>query len=236
MTKTIKVSDIKWAYSRKLDSNLVEGFIKSLCLFVGEILRSDEIGLIVWQHQAILMVRIHRIDFETEVTYVDAINFKDSGLKEMLKNLNLDNNGPAFICSCFEVFCYRPKLDKPYHPKIHPTYIRARERASRILDAIFTVAIAPGEGAYVSFAQVDKKTSTKFFKKTSNQNQPKDELINFAKVVGSWIGEFYTDEIGSKQYKTKNRYPIAPKPLEGCELHVITSDDDGNLISYQAEV
>jgi hypothetical protein len=236
LARTIKVSDIKWAYSRKLDSNPLEGFIHSLCLFIGEILRSDEIGLIVWEHQPILMLRIYKIDFKTQATHVETIGFEDSGFEKMLSELNIHNKPSALICSAFQVFCYRPKPDKPYHPKMHPTYIRARERASRILNGIWTLAIDPDVGAYVSFAQVDEKTSTKFFKKTSSQNQPNDELINFAIVVGSWIGEFYTDEIGSKQYKTKNRYPIAPKPLQGCQLHVITSDDDGNLIAYQAEV
>lgn len=236
MARTIKVSDIKWAYSRKLDSNPLGGFIQSFCLFIGEILRSDEIGLIVWQHQPILMLRIYKVDFKTQATYVETIGFEDSGFEKMLIELNIHNTSSARICSGFEVFCYRPKPDKPYHPKIHPTYIRARERASRILNGIWTVAIDPDEGAYVSFAQVDEKTSTKFFQKTSNQNQSHDELRNFVIAVGSWIGEFYTDEIGSKQYKTKNRYPIAPKPLEGCDLHIITSDDDGNLIAYQAKV
>jgi hypothetical protein len=236
LARTIKVSDIKWAYSRKLDSNPLEGFIHSLCLFIGEILRSDEIGLIVWEHQPILMLRIYKIDFKTQATHVETIGFEDSGFEKMLSELNIHNKPSALICSAFQVFCYRPKPDKPYHPKMHPTYIRARERASRILNGIWTLAIDPDVGAYVSFAQVDEKTSTKFFKKTSSQNQPNDELINFAIVVGSWIGEFYTDEIGSKQYKTKNRYPIAPTPLQGCQLHVITSDDDGNLIAYQAEV
>ncbi len=236
MARTIKVPDIKWAYSRKLNSNPLEGFIHSLCLFIGEILRSDEIGLIVWEHQPILMLRIYKVDFKTQATHVETIGFEDSGFEKMLIELNIHNKPSALIFSAFQVFCYRPKPDKPYHPKMHPTYIRARERASRILNGIWTLAIDPDAGSYVSFAQVDEKTSTKFFKKTSNQNQPNDEVINFAIAVDSWIEEFYTDEIGSKQYKTKNRYPIAPKPLEGCELHVITSDDDGNLIAYQAEV
>lgn len=236
VTKKIKVTDIKWAFSKVLNTNVIQGFIHSICLFIGEIIRSDEIGLLVWKNQPILMVLIHKIDFETETNYVEIINFKDSGLKKMLTNINIDNKRPAIICSGFEVFCYRPKPDKPYHPKMHPTYIQARERASRVLDGICTVAINPGMDACVSFAQVDEKTSTKFFKKTSNQNQHYDEVINFATAVDTWIGEFYTDGIGSKQYRTKNRYPLAPKPLEGCELHVITSDDDGNLIAYETEI
>lgn len=241
MTKTIKVSDIKWAYRKQLDSNPRAGFIESLGSFVGEILRSDEIGLIVWQHQRIMMVKIHKVDFETQVTYVEVIGFKDSGLTEMLKNLHLDNNGPTTISlgfSGFEVFCYRPKRDKPYHPKIHPTYTRAREQALRILDAIFMVRIDPSEGAYFAFAQVDQKISRKFFKKTktSNQHQLMDEMINFEAAVVNWIGEFYTEEIGSKQYKTKNRYPLAPQPLKDCQLYVITSDDDSNPLAYKTEV
>jgi len=238
VTKTIKVSDIKWAYSKKLDSNPRAGFINILGLFVGEILRSDEIGLIVWQHQGIMMVKIYQVDFETKVTYVEMIDFKDSGLTEMLKNLDLDNKDPTTVSSGFEVFCYRPKRDKPYHPKIHHTYTRARERASRIWDAIFMVSIDPSKGAYFAFAQVDKKISRKFFKqtKTSNKNQLMDEMINFEAAVVNWIGEFYTEEIGSKQYKTKNRYPLAPQPLQGCQLYVITSDDDGNPIAYKTEV
>ena len=182
------------------------------------------------------MLRIYKVDFKTEATYVETIGFEDSGFKKMLIELNTHNKSSALISSGFEVFCYRPKPDKPYHPKMHPTYIRARERASRILNGIWTLAIDPEEGAYVSFAQVDAKTSTKFFKKTSNQNQSHDEVINFATAIVSWIGEFYTDEIGSKQYKTKNRYPLAPKPLKGCVLFVLTSDDDGNSIGYKAEV
>ena len=237
MAKTIKVSDIKWAYTIKLDSNPLEGFIRNLCIFVGEILRSDEIGLIVWQHQPILMLRIYKVDFKTQSTYFEATGLEDSGLTKMLNKLNLHNKYSELICSGFEVFCYRPKPDKPYHPKMHPTYIRARERASRILNGIWTLAIDTDEGAYVSFAQVDEKTSTKFFKKTSNQKElQNDEIINFVDAVNNWIAEFYTDEIGSKQYKTKNRYPLAPKPLKGCVLFVLTSDDDGNLMFYQSEV
>jgi hypothetical protein len=241
VTKTIKVSDIKWAYHKKLDSNPRAGFIESLGSFVGEILRSDEIGLIVWKEQGIMMVKIHKVDFETQVTYVEMIGFKDSGLTEMLKNLHLDNNDPTTISSGFsefEVFCYRPKRDKPYHPKIHHTYTRAREQASRILDAIFMVSIDPSEGAYFAFAQVDQKISTKFFNKTktSNRHQLIDEMINFEAAVVTWIQEFYTEEIGSKQYKTKNRYPLAPQPLKGCQLYVITSDDDSNPIAYKTEL
>jgi hypothetical protein len=236
LARTIKVSDIKWAYSRKLDSNPLEGFIQSLCLFIGEIIRSDEIGLIVWKHQPILMIRIYKVDFKTEATYVETIGFEDSGFEKMLMELNLHNESSALICSRFEVFCYRPKPDKAYHPKMHPTYIQARERASRILNGIWIGGIAPCEGAFVSFAQVDEKTSKKFFNKMPNQNQLNDEVINFATAVDSWIAEFYTDEIASKQYKTKNPYPLAPKPLKGCVLFVLTSDDDDNPMFYQSEV
>jgi hypothetical protein len=237
LTKTVKLSDIKWAYSRKLDSNPLKGFMHSLCLFIGEILRSDEIGLLVWQHQPILMFRIYKVDFKTEATYVETIGFEDSAFEKMLIELNLHNKPSALICSGFEVFCYRPKPNEPYHPKMHPTYIRARERASRILDGIFTVGIAPDEEGFVSFAQVVKKASTKFFIKMSKQKEIKnDEIINLVKAVDNWIAEFYTDEIGSKQYKTKNRYPLAPKPLKGCVLFVLTSDDDGNPMGYQSEV
>ena len=239
MTKTIKVSDIKWAYSRKIGSNPLKEFIESLCLFIGEILRSDEIGLIVWQRQPILMSRIYKVDFKTELTYVEAIGLEDSAFEKMLIELNFHNpNKPSsIICSDFEVFCYRPKPNKPYHPKMHPTYIRAREQASRILDGIFTVGIAPDEECFVSFAQVVKKVSTKLFMIMSKQKEiQKDEIINFVEAVDNWIAEFYTDEISSKQYKTKNRYPLAPKPLKGCVLFVVTSDDDGNPMGYQAKV
>ncbi|MDZ8133801.1 MAG: hypothetical protein RM049_00560 [Nostoc sp. DedQUE04] len=239
MHKTIKVTDIKWAYSKVLDTSTTEGFMNSLCLFVGEIIRSDEVGLIVWQHQPIMMVCIHKVDFETEATYAEMITFKDSGLKEMLNNLHLENKDPKIICSGFEVFCYRPKPEQPYHPKIYPTYIRAREQASRILDALYALIINPERGACVSFAQVSEKISKTFFKRLSNKNKNQhdhDEIRNFAIAVDTWMGEFYTNEIGSKQYKTKNRYPIAPKPLEGVELFIITSDEDDNLISYQTKV
>ena len=238
MHKTIKVTDIKWAYSKVLDTNTTEGFMNSLCLFVGEIVRSDEVGLIVWQHQPIMMVRIHKVDFETEATYAELITLKDSRLKEMLNKLHLENNQPKIICSGFEVFCYRPKRDKPYHPQMHPTYIRAREQASRILDALYAVIIKPEKEACLAFAQVSDNISKTFFKRLSNKNknQQNDEIINFATSVDNWLGEFYTNEIGSKQYKTKNRYPIAPKPLEGVELFIITSDEDDNLISYQTKV
>jgi hypothetical protein len=239
LARTIKVSDIKWAYNRKIGSNSRKEFIESLCLFIGEILRSDEIGLIVWQHQPILMFRIYKVDFKTELTYIEAIGFEDSAFEKMLIELNLHNpNKPSpIICSDFEVFCYRPKPNKPYHPKMHPTYIRARERASRILDGIFTVRIAPDEECFVSFAQVVKKASTKFFMKMSKQKEIQaDEIISFLEAVDNWIAEFYTDEISSKQYKTKNRYPLAPKPLKGCVLFVLTSDDDGNPMGYQAKV
>ncbi|WP_341530667.1 hypothetical protein WKK05_16150 [Nostoc sp. UHCC 0302] len=238
MNKTIKVTDIKWAFSKVFDTNTTQGFINSLCLFVGEIIRSDEVGLIVWRHQPIIMIRIYKIDFDTEVTHAEMITFKDSGLKDMLNSLHLENNDPKIICSGFEVFCYRPKPNKLYHPHIHPTYIRAREQASRILNALYAVIINPYEGACVSFAQVNDKISETFFKRLSNKNktQDDDEINNFAIAVDNWLGEFYTNEIGSKQYRSKNRYPIAPKPLEGVELFVITSDEDDNLISYKTKV
>ena len=49
MSNAIKLTDIEWAYTIKLDSNtsLANGFIKNLSLFVGEIIRSDEIGLLI---------------------------------------------------------------------------------------------------------------------------------------------------------------------------------------------
>ncbi|MBD1890639.1 hypothetical protein [Coleofasciculus sp. FACHB-SPT9] len=237
MAGAIKVSDIKWAYSIKIDSNPLKGFIHHLSLFIGEILRSDEIGLIVWQGQPILMFRIYKVDFNTNKTYVEVIGFEDSKFEEMLIELNLHNRSSAVICSGFEVFCYRPKPDKPYHPKIHPTYIRARERASRILNGVWAMAINPDEGVHVSFAQVDAKISTNFFKRMSKQKEiQNDEILNLVVTVNNWVAEFYTDQIGSKHYKTKNRYPLAPKPLNGSVLLVLTSDDDGNLISYQSEV
>ena len=184
------------------------------------------------------MFRIYKVDLITESTYVETIGFEDSGLEKMLRELNLNNKSSALVCSGFEVFCYRPKPDKPYHPKMHPTYIRARERASRILNGIFVIIIESDEVAFVSFAQVNDKVYTKFFKKLSKQNSyyHDHEVENFAKAVDSWMGEFYTDEIGSKQYRTKNRYPLAPTPIKGYQLHVITLDDDGNLIAYQTEV
>ncbi|MBD2122062.1 hypothetical protein [Trichocoleus sp. FACHB-262] len=237
MTKIIKVTDIKWAFSEIIKSDPVQGFIKNLCLFVGEIIRSDEIGLIVWRGQSITMIRIHEVNFETkENNYVELINFKDSRLKEMLTDLKLDRIHPAMIGSGFEIFCYRPKIDKPYHPKMYPTYNRAREKAARILDGIFIVVMAPDMDAHVSFAQVDERASVKFFKRASRQELYRESIESLATAVDNWIHEFYTDDIGSKQYKTKNRYPLAPRPLEGCELHVITSDDDGNIIAYETEV
>ncbi|WP_193889183.1 hypothetical protein [Nostoc sp. LEGE 06077] len=239
MNKRIKATDIKWAYSKEIGTNKTQGFINSLCLFVGEIIRSDEVGLIVWRHQPIIMIRIHKVDFDTETTYAEIITFKDSRLKDMLNDLNLENNDPKIICSGLEVFCYRPKPDKPYHPYIHPTYIRAREQASRVIDAIYTVFINPEIGACVSFAQVKENISEKFFKTLSKKKKPQaddEEIMNFATSVDNWLREFYTNKIGSKQYKTKNRYPIAPKPLEGTALYVITSDEDGNLIFYHTDV
>jgi len=238
VNKTIKVTDIKWAFSKVVGTNITEGFVKSLCLFVGEIVRSDEVGLIVWQCQPIMMVRIHKVDFETEATHAELITLKDSRLKEMLNKLHFENNKPQIICSGFEVFCYRPKRDQPYHPKIYPTYIRAREQASRILDALYAVIIDPKNGTCLSFAQVSDKISETFIKKLSNKNKDQyyEDIMNFGIAVDTWTGEFYTKEIGSKHYRSKNRYPIAPKPLEGVELFIITSDEDDNLISYQTKV
>jgi hypothetical protein len=238
LTRGITAGDIKWAYSKKIEAEPTQGFINSLCLFVCEILRSDEIGLIVWQHQKILMVKVEKIDFDTEIHYVEFINFKGSRLVNMLETLNLESKKPILEMSGFEVFCYRPKADKPYHPDMHPTYLRARERASRIIDAMYIVSIGTDEYPFVAFAQVDKKLSERFFKKFAKQACNDEKLngfSNFAMAVDVWIGEFYTDKIGSKNYKTKNRYPIAPQPIEGTQLFVVTTDDDGNLISYETK-
>ncbi|MFB2939389.1 hypothetical protein ACE1B6_29400 [Aerosakkonemataceae cyanobacterium BLCC-F154] len=236
MAKVIKATDIKWAFNKLIDTDPIQGFLHNLCIFVGEIIRSDEIGLIVFRGQPTLMVRIHKIDFETEGNYVEMINFKGSKLKEMLMDFNINNNKPTIIFSGFEVFCYRPKPEKPYHPKMYLTYNRAREKASRILYIMFILGVAPGMNTCIKFAQVDEKTSKKFYDKVSNKEQHSDEIQSLETAIDNWIAEFYTDEIGSKQYKTKNRYPLAPKPLQGCELCVITSDDDGSFIFYQTEV
>ncbi|MGH1395866.1 MAG: hypothetical protein ACRAVC_17845, partial [Trichormus sp.] len=185
------------------------------------------------------MIRIHKVDFDTEATYAEMITFKDSRLQDLLKHLDIDNNKPKMICSGFEVFCYRPKRNKPYHPYIYPTYIRAREQTSRVLDAIYLVITNPERKACISFAQIRENISDIFFKNLSKKNKKEvgeQEIIDFATSVDNWIGEFYTNQLWSKQYRTKNRYPIAPKPLEGTALYVITSDEDGNLISYQTEV
>ncbi|MBD2067680.1 hypothetical protein H6F93_09075 [Leptolyngbya sp. FACHB-671] len=240
MMKVIKVTDIKWVFSKKLVIDPSREFVQNLCLFVGEIIRSDEVGLIVWRGQPILMVRIHEINFETKVNYVEMINFKDSKLEEMLiglklVDLKLNSAYPIIIGSGFEIFCYRPKIGKPFHPKMYPTYNTARERAARILNGIFLMIVAPNVSTGVSFAQVDEKIATKFLKKLSRQELRQDLIESFATAVDNWLEEFYTDDIHSKQYKTKNRYPPAPKPLEGCKLHIITSDDDGNIIAYEAE-
>lgn len=236
MAKLIKATDIKWAFSKEMGTSITEEFLQNFSLFVGEIIRSDEVGLILCQGQPILMVRVDKIDFETEINQIEMIKFKGSKLKEMLVDLKIAQHRPAITCASLEVFCYRPKVDKPYHPKMHPTYNRAREKASRIVNGVFVVVVAPGMGSHVSFAQIDENTSIKFFKKVCDQKQRQGALESFATAVDNWMHEFYTKEIGTKQYKTKNRYPLAPKPLEGCELHILTTDDDGNVITYKTEV
>ena len=157
-------------------------------------------------------------------------------LSRLTSDLNLDNKCPAMICSGFEVFCYRPKPDEPYHPKMHPTYNRAREKAARVLHRIYLAVKVSDKDACVSFAQTNEQIATKFFKRASDQERRNTELEKFVTAVDNWLSEFYTDAIGSKNYRTKNRYPLAPRPIESGELHVITSDDDGNLIAYKTEV
>jgi hypothetical protein len=238
LTREITAGDIKWAFCTKIEAEPKQTFLRSLCLFVSEVIRSDEIGLIVWQHQQILMVKVEKINFDTETHYAEVINFEGSRLVNMLETLNLESNKPTVGLSGFEVFCYRPKVDKPYHPRMHPTYLRARERASRIIDAIYTFAIGSNEYPFVAFAQVDKKLSERFFKKFAKQasnDEKLDGFSNFAMAVDVWMREFYTDKIGSKNYKIKKRYPIAPQPIEGAQLFVVTTDDDGTLISYETK-
>jgi hypothetical protein len=239
LTRGITAGDIKWASWTKIEAEPKQTFLRSLCLFVCEVIRSDEIGLIVWQHQQILMVKVEKINFDTEMHYAEIINFESSRLVNMLETLNFESNKPTVGLSGFEVFCYRPKVDKSYHPKMHPTYLRARERASRIIDAIYAFGIdSEPENGFVAFAQVDKKISERFLKKFTQQtsNEKKfDGFSNFIETVDVWMREFYTDKVGSKNYKTKNRYPIAPQPIEGAQLFVLTTDDDGNPISYETK-
>ena len=247
MSNAIKLTDIEWAYTIKLDSNtsLANGFIKNLSLFVGEIIRSDEIGLIVWGQQPIFMVRIYKIDLENKGNYVEIITFQNSGMKGMLTSLGLTNHNSDIICSGFEIFCYRPKPDHPYHPRMYPTYNRAREKASRILDTVLIVLKAPDMSSVFSYAKVNTQSSIKFFKKLAEQDKHTKEIldkhteetvINLATLIDCWIQEFYSKEIDSKQYKTKNRYPLSPQPLEGCKLVVLTTDDDDKLITYEVDI
>ena len=241
MPRLISASDIKWAYSRKLISNPMNEFMDCLCVFIGEILRSDEIGLLIWQSQPILMVKISKVDFESENHYVETFNFDDSKIKifidKYVSNLNLSTS-PAIGISGMEIFCYRPKLDKPYHPKIHPSYTQAREKASRILSIVFLTIVEPTlEISCVSLAQVDAKILSKLPKGASVQESDQGNIYEIIdelqSAVGRWIAEFYTDEIGTKKYRIKNKYPLAPNPLSGTTLFFIGADDDGNLISYQ---
>lgn len=242
MPRLISASDIKWAYNKKLISDPMNEFMDCISVFVGEILRSDEIGLLVWQNQPILMVKISKVNFESGDHYVETFNFEGSKVKGFLdkcvSNLN-PSISPVITFSGMEVFCYRPKPDKPYHPKMHPSYTQAREKASRILGIIFLAIVEPTlETSYVALAQVDIKILPKFFKETpmeeSNQGNLYEIIEEFELAVVRWIAEFYTDEIGIKKYMVKNKYPLAPKPLSGTTLFVVGTDDDGNLISYQA--
>jgi hypothetical protein len=246
MSNAIKLSDIEWAYTIQADPNtsVANDFLRNLSLFVGEIIRSDEIGLIVWRQQPIVMVRIYKIDLENKGNHVEIITFQNSGMKEMLTDLGLTNHNSDIICSGFEIFCYRPKPDHPYHPRMYPTYNRAREKASRILDAIFIVLKARDMSSIFSYARVNTQASIKFFKKLSERNKntkkiqdkSTEEIINLTALIDCWIQEFYSKEIDSKQYKTKNRYPLSPQPLEGCKLVVLTTDDDDKLITYEVDI
>lgn len=248
MSKAIKLTDIEWAYSTiQVDTSIsvMDGFIKNLSLFVGEIIRSDEIGLIVWGQQPIFMVRIYKIDLENKENYVEVISFQNSGMKEMLTPLGLTNHNSGIVCSGFEIFCYRPKPDHPYHPRMHPTYSRAREKASRILDAIFIVMKAQNMSSVFSYAKVNTQASIKFFKKLAEQDKStkkiqdkytEETVINLAALIDCWMQEFYSKEIDSKQYKTKNRYPLSPQPLEDCKLVVFTRDDDDKPITYEVDI
>jgi hypothetical protein len=216
MSKAIKLTDIEWAYSIiQVDTSIsvADSFIENLSLFVGEIIRSDEIGLIVWRQQPIVMVRIYKIDLENKRNHVEIIDFQNSGMKGMLTSLDLTNHNSGIICSGFEIFCYRPKPDHPYHPRMYPTYSRAREKASRILDAIFIAIKAQDMSAAFSYAKVNTQASIKFFKKLSEQDTSTEKtVVNLVALIDCWIQEFYSKEIDSKQYKTKNRYPLSPQP------------------------
>lgn len=239
MSNAIKLTDIEWAYSIQVDPSIsvIDGFIKNLSLFVGEIIRSDEIGLIVWGQQPIFMVRIYKIDLENKGNYVEIITFQNSGMKGMLTSLGLTNHNSDIICSGFEIFCYRPKPDHPYHPRMYPTYNRAREKASRILDTVLIVLKAPDMSSVFSYAKVNTQSSIKFFKNLAEQDKHTEErVINLATLIDCWIQEFYSKEIDSKQYKTKNRYPLSPQPLEDCKLVVLTTDDDDKFITYEVDI
>ena len=239
MSNAIKLTDIEWAYSIQVDPSIsvIDGFIKNLSLFVGEIIRSDEIGLIVWGQQPIFMVRIYKIDLENKGNYVEIITFQNSGMKGMLTSLGLTNHNSDIICSGFEIFCYRPKPDHPYHPRMYPTYNRAREKASRILDTVLIVLKAPDMSSVFSYAKVNTQSSIKFFKNLAEQDKHTEErVINLATLIDCWTQEFYSKEIDSKQYKTKNRYPLSPQPLEDCKLVVLTTDDDDKFITYEVDI
>lgn len=247
MSNAIKLTDIEWAYTIQSAPNtsVVNSFIKNLSLFVGEIIRSDEIGLIVWRQKPIVMVRLYKIDFENKGNHVEIITFQNSGMKGMLTSLGLTNHNSGIICSGFEIFCYRPKPDHPYHPRMYPTYNRAREKASRVLDAIFIVLKAQDMSSVFSYAKVNTQASVKFSKKLSERDKHTKEIqdksteeiiINLTALIDCWIQEFYSKEIDSKQYKTKNRYPLSPQPLEGCKLIVLTTDDDDKFITYEVDI
>ena len=163
----------------------------------------------------------------------------------MLTFLGLTDHNYSITCSGFEIFCYRPKPDHPYHPRMYPTYSRAREKASRILDTIFIVIKTQDMSTAFSYAKVNTQASIKFFKKLAEQDKSTKEIkdkyakeiaMNLAALIGCWIQEFYSKEIDSKQYKTKNRYPLSPQPLEDCKLVVFTTDDDDKFITYEVDI
>ena len=166
------------------------------------------------------------------------MNFKESKIEDLFIEVKamLIDNSPRISCAGFEIFCYRPKPEMPYHPFIHPTYNRAREKASRVLSTLFTTISAPDSPCSVSFAQVSSKTFKYFFKNSKQEESHQKNIMRLIESVDTWISEFYTDEIGSKQYKTTNRYPLSPRPIESGVLHVITADENGNFMAYKKEV
>lgn len=214
----MKPADIKWAYTERptTGASPTELFRKSALLFVGEIMRTDEVAVLTYRSNPIAFCRIFDVNFETRDTFTESIEAPDFDWQILFDDLRAKQ---GLVVSGFEILCYRGKsiVDAVTPKKSFKTFSEAKGKASRVITAMFAINTSAEENL-CTIAQVTEKASDKFF--APLRNKPKaskyepmneDKFFDFLQAVDTWQAR-YTDEMGEAMYKRTKRFPLTDFP------------------------